>query len=62
MERMHSDRNAGIFLTSIGTKIQSKIVMQQPLKGIDSPYLYKGDLCPFVPPRDRETSVYFFRG
>jgi hypothetical protein len=27
---MHSDRNAGIFLTSIGTKVQTKIFMQQP--------------------------------
>ena len=28
---MHSDRNSGIFRTSIGTKVQTRIVMQQPL-------------------------------
>jgi hypothetical protein len=30
MEKLQSDRNAGIFLTSTDTKVQLKIVMQQP--------------------------------
>lgn len=29
---MHSERNAGIFLISNGTKVQTKIVMQQSLE------------------------------
>jgi len=32
MEKLQSDRNAGIFLTSTDTKVQLKIVMQQPQK------------------------------
>ena len=31
---MHSDRNSGIFLTSIGTKVQTKIVLQLSRGGI----------------------------
>jgi hypothetical protein len=30
MERMHSDRNAWTFLASTDTKVELKIVMQQP--------------------------------
>jgi hypothetical protein len=31
MEKMHSDRNAWTFLASTDTKVQLRIVMQQPL-------------------------------